>query len=144
MSRAPFRGRGSKGFSLIELLVVVAVIALLTGLALPGYQATLQRARRSDARVALLRGAQWLERVASIHGQYPEAAAYPASLSLSTAGHYRIRYAPSADLAAYTLTAQRQGVQASDPCGDFVLDQAGQRSVLSPVAGSGPAECWQR
>src|SRR5450830_278275 len=79
MSRCPCLGRRSKGFSLIELLVVVAVIALLTGLALPGYQAYLQRARRTDAREALLRGAQWLERVASIHGQYPEAAAYPAA-----------------------------------------------------------------
>jgi len=144
MSRCPCRGRRSKGFSLIELLVVVAVIALLTGLALPGYQAYLQRARRTDAREALLRGAQWLERVASIHGQYPETAAYPAALALSGAGHYRIQYLPSADLAAYTLTAQRQGVQASDPCGDLVLDQAGQRSVLNPAAGSPPAECWQR
>ena len=55
MSRCPCLGRRSKGFSLIELLVVVAVIALLTGLALPGYQAYLQRARRTDAREALLR-----------------------------------------------------------------------------------------
>lgn len=144
MSRCPCQGRRSTGFSLIELLVVVAVIALLTGLALPGYQATLQRARRSDAREALLRSAQWLERVASVHGQYPAAAAYPAHLSLSSAGHYRIRYMPSADLAAYTLTAQRQGSQASDPCGDFVLDQAGQRSVLNPATGSAAADCWQR
>lgn len=144
MSLCSCRGRRSTGFSLRELLVVLAVIALLMGLALPGYQAHLQRARRSDAREALLRGAQWLERVASIQGLYPEAAAYPAHLSLSGAGHYRIRYVPSPDLAAYTLTAQRQGAQASDPCGDFVLDQAGQRSVLNPAAGSRPADCWQR
>lgn len=144
MSQRVSRSRRHWGFSLTELLIVLAVLALLASLAWPGYQAALQRARRSDAREALLRGAQWLERVASIHGQYPEVAVYPAHLSLSGAGHYRIRYVPSADLAAYTLTAQRQGVQASDRCGDFVLDQAGQRSVLNPAAGSLPTECWQR
>ena len=139
-----FQGRRLKGFSLIEILVVLALMAVLTGLALPGYQAYLQRARRSDAREALMRGAQWLERVASIHGQYPEAAAFPATLSLSGAGHYRIRYAPSADLAAYTLTALRLGVQAQDRCGDFVFDQAGQRSLLNPALGSAQTDCWQR
>lgn len=144
MAQFVCRGRRSQGFSLIELLIVLAVIALLVSLAWPGYQATLQRARRSDAREALLRGAQWLERVASIHGQYPEAAAYPATLALSAAGHYHIRYAPSADLGAYTLTALRRGAQAQDRCGDFVLDQAGQRSLVGPAAGNGVADCWQR
>lgn len=133
-----------RGFTLLELLVVVALVALLTGLALPSYQSSMQRARRSDAREALLHGAQWLERVASLHGQYPEAEAYPARLSQSAAGHYRLRYAPGPDLASYSLTAFRQGAQLSDPCGDFVLDQAGQRLLLNPDAGSKPADCWRR
>jgi len=138
------RIRRCRGFSLTELLIVLAVIALLASLAWPGYQAALQRARRSDAREALLRGAQWLERVASIQGQYPEAAAYPLTLTLSASGHYGIRYAPSADLSTYTLTAMRLGAQAQDRCGDFLLDQAGQRSLLHSSAGISPADCWQR
>lgn len=142
-SRVGVKGRG---FTLIELMITVAVVAVLAGIALPGYQTYMQRARRNDAREALQRAAQWLERVASIQGLYPAASGYPGALTLSSAGHYSIRYAPAADQAAYTLTATRRspGAQANDPCGDFVVDQAGQRSLLNQATGRSVTDCWQR
>lgn len=136
-------GRGA-GFTLIELMASVAVVAILAAVALPSYQSTMQRARRSDAREALLRSAQWLERVASIQGLYPEVNSYPSTLSQSPAGHYSITYRPTQDQAAYTLTAIRRGAQANDGCGDFVLDQAGQRTLSGQTAGRTVADCWQR
>ena len=52
----------AKGFTLIELMIVVAVIAILASIAYPSYQDSVRKTRRADAKEVLLEGAQWMER----------------------------------------------------------------------------------
>ena len=62
------------GFSLIELLIVIAIIGILAGIAYPNYQEYVARARRADAKTVLLENAQFLERFYTQNGTYVGAA----------------------------------------------------------------------
>lgn len=131
---------GSRGFTLIELMIALAVVAILSAIALPSYQSYVLRSGRSDGKSALLRAAQWLERGATATGTYPLTAAFPASLTTSEAGRYTISLA-SADGINYTLTATKTGAQVNDTCGNLTLTQAGAQGV---VGGSETAAtCWR-
>lgn len=65
MNTVPPGRAASNGFSLIELLKAVTILAILAAIALPNYQHYIQRSHRSQARAALLHTAQWMERVAT-------------------------------------------------------------------------------
>jgi len=133
-----------RGFTLIELMIVVAVVGILTAIALPSYQTYIERSRRADGKAALMRAAQWAERAATATGAYPAAAAFPASLGESEARYYDITKAPVDSDATYTLTATRKGAQSSDPCGNFTLNQAGVKGLISASMGYDVARCWDR
>lgn len=136
------------GLTLIELLTVVALVGLLVRIALPGFEAQLQRARRSDALVTMLQlqGAQ--ERWRSNGMRYGSLADIGAP-SVSAAGHYTLRVL-SADEDGYEVLATASGAQARDAgCRHMALRMVG----ANPVYASGPdatvanppstnAKCW--
>jgi len=133
-------GRKQKGFTLIELMIVVAVVAILSAIAIPSYDAYIRRTHRANAKSALMQAAQWMERAATAQGRYPLAANVPGGLLNVEGNRYALTVA-SANGTTYTLRATAQGPQAVDECGNFTLTQAGTRAVT----GSLPVdECWGR
>jgi len=70
-SRHPFNRRLAQGFTLIELMIVVAVVGILSAIAYPSYTEYVRRGHRADARAGLLQVQQWLERAATATGTYP-------------------------------------------------------------------------
>lgn len=138
--------RDARGFTLIELMIAVAVIAILAAIALPSYREYVLRANRAEARNGLLQAAHWMERVATATGRYlntSELTNFPAHLKTVPAGTYDITVAGDTEGRSYTLSATPKGRQAGDRCGTFTLAHNGTRGL-----GSGDAalveECWGR
>lgn len=139
----PFNGRSSaaRGFSLIELMIVLAIVAILAAVALPAYQSQVQKTRRADAIQALEYAAARQEQ------HYFENSGYSSDIaeiggSRSPEGFYTISVNTAGDRQSYTLTATRTGVQQDDSlCGDYSLTQAGQRTVTGTA---GESVCWSR
>ncbi len=138
--------RPNRGFTLIELMITVAVVALLAAVALPSYNEYVMRSHRANARAALLQAAQWMERTATAQGTYPLTAAIPPGVLFVEGGRYNI-VAVSTNGIGYTLTATPAPAQSNDRCASFRIDQAGTRAQVPtaevPVP-LGPMECWNR
>ena len=136
------RKEAHHGFTLIEVMIVVAIVAILSAIALPTYTDYIARGHRAEARVALLQAAQWLERSATATGTYPLTAAFPASLKKVPNDRYDI--SAVSDGSTFTLTATPKGVQSSDKCGNYTLSHTGERTANGKKAtdtGYNP-DCW--
>lgn len=143
-----------RGFSLIEVMTVVAVIGILTALALPSFQEYVRRGHRAEARAGLMQAAQWMERVATANGVYPattpkdgaDVTPLPMSLTTVPGKRYAVSLKTSTE-SAYTLIATPMGAQSEDKCGAFTLDQSSVRGItFAAASGSADliADCWNR
>lgn len=128
------------GFSLLELLITCAIIAILTGIGYPLYTHHLIKARRLEAKTALLQLAQQLEHYAVVHGSYQGVTLNQLGITaVSIQGFYQLHIDSLAadyySISASPLGAQRQDVN----CGRLTFDSVGRRGF----DGSGSvAKCW--
>lgn len=132
------------GLTLIELMMVLAIIGILSAVALPSYSEYVRRGHRTEARTGLFQAAQWLERAATANGVYP--LELPAALTWQELPdkRYTIGFADGNSPARYTLVATRkQGAQQRDRCGNYTLTQDGRQGNLQLAQGSSTAECWR-
>lgn len=120
--------RAQRGFTLIELMIAVAVIAILASIAVPSYRGYVERATRTDAHAGLMEAAGQLERCYTVNNSYANCNV----ITSSPDGNYGITLASTAS--TYTLTATLNSGRGPDGCtGALTLNHQGVRS---------PAGCW--
>ncbi|MCP3688387.1 MAG: prepilin-type N-terminal cleavage/methylation domain-containing protein [Gammaproteobacteria bacterium] len=126
----------STGFTLIELMIVVAIVAILSAVAWNSYTGSVISARRTDGRSALLNNVTRLEKCKATYGVYNNAACIISPDSAD--GYYTV--AIVSDATSFTLTATPTGVQkgGDTDCETITLTNTG----LEGGTGADPDECW--
>lgn len=130
------------GFTLVELLVAVAVVGILVSLAMASYEFAMVKARRAAAQGCLVEAAQALERHYTLQFTYVGAAAPTCSADVT--GHYAVGFdAGEPTQSTFRLRAVPQGAQAASDttCGTLSLDHTGVRLAGAGDAGTVEA-CW--
>lgn len=130
----------ARGFTLIEVMIVLAIVAILAAIGYPSYSQFVAKGNRADARATLLEAAQYMERQYSAQSAYQNA--LPARLTVSPsgsgAGQNRYSVSVTASTTAYTLTAAPVG---TDVCGTLTLTNTGLKTRAG--AGLTDAGCWR-
>ncbi len=135
------------GFSLIELLIVIAIVGIIAAIAYPNYSASVAKSRRTDAQAGLMGLASAMERFYTINNTYkgagdggdtdkpPVASLYPAQTPLDgNAKFYNLTL--SATTITYVLKATPIHGQVGDHCGNLTLTHTG-------VKGAAESDCWR-
>ena len=128
------------GFSLIELMIVVAILAIIVAVALPSYQNQIKKTRRATAKADLVELASFMQRFYSENYKFDQdkggtavSLPYNQSPKDGTSKSYTIALAKTA--VSYTLTATPSGAQVGDTCGNLTITHTG-------VKGAGGTNCW--
>jgi len=131
--------KASHGFTLVEVLIVVAILGILAAIVIPSYSAQVLKTRRSDAKISLMQAAQDLERCFSDTSSYAGCTDYTGGIA-SAEGFYTITGAQAPS--TYQLTATPVGSQADDNrCATFTLNQTNTKGATNSdnVA---VTDCW--
>ena len=133
----------SRGVTLVELMIAIAVVAILAAVGYPSYMEHVKSTRRGEAKAALLELAQFMERKFSADGCYKCGSDTTITLPITQAprdggsAYYNLSLAtsPAASATTFTLQAVPTGVMSGDTCGTYTLDQTGTHSPTSSA-------CW--
>lgn len=122
-----------KGFTLIELMVTVAVIGILAAIAYPSYTEYSKKARRAEAAGALLNATQLVERFYSKNGTYNNAI----SSTGITDGDHKVTFSADANEGGYILTVTSGGILTGDTCAVMTINAIGVKTPDND-------KCWRR
>ncbi|MGY1424268.1 type IV pilin protein [Lysobacter sp. A289] len=138
------------GFSLIELMITIVIIAVLAAIAYPSYQNHVIKTRRAAAAACTMEAAQFMERFYTTNMRYNtdrdgNAVALPASQCANElAIHYGIQLAGGTTATAFSIeavpVAGSQQAAKDTKCGTLAINQTGAKSVSN--AATDPNECW--
>lgn len=131
--------RFNRGFTLIEIMIVIAIIGIIITIAAPSYTEYLKKGRRAEVVSLLSEQAQILERF------YTKNNVYTGITGLSTGNDFYTITPTIADQ-TFLLTATRKAgtTMATDRCGDFTLTNTGVRSMNNATTGLTTKDCWGR
>lgn len=134
----------NQGFTLIELMITIAIIGIISAIALPSYSSYMKKSRRADAKVGLSKIADKQERYYLQRNTY---ATSTADLGLadpvvSDEGYYNITVDAGAGVAGFNLTATAIGIQADDKdCATLKLSSTGNKTATAGTGGDA-SKCW--
>jgi type IV pilus assembly protein PilE len=131
--------RSNRGFTLIEIMIVIAIIGIVMTIAAPSFTEYLKKGRRSEIAGVLSEQAQILERF------YTKSNVYTGATGLSAGNDY-YTITPTITDQTFLLTAVRKtgSSMATDKCGDFTLTNTGVRNMVNATAGLTAKDCWGR
>ena len=127
------------GFTLIELMIVVAIVAILAAIAYPSFAEQVRKSRRAQAKADLLELAQLAERYRTVHNTYDGYDLAFAQSPRDGTARYTLQAAGDWDASTFALEAVPLDNQAQDPCGTLGVDQANRKT---PTAADVQPSCW--
>lgn len=140
LSRGGARARVA-GFTLIELMVVVAVVAILAAVAYPNYTDHVRKSKRAQAKADLVEYAQNAERYFTVNNTYA-GMTFPGNATTLNSpregGTAAYALTMQRTQSTFTLTATPLGNQLKDKCGTLTLDQAGRKTPAEATVSG----CW--
>lgn len=126
------------GFTLIELMIVVAVVAILAAIAYPSYQEQVRKSYRAKAKADLVEYAGLAERYYTTNNTYA-GFTLPSTVSPREPGAAaRYNLTPNGAFGGattFTITATATGAQSGDKCGALTINQAGVKTAAQ-------SDCW--
>ena len=131
-----------KGFTLIELMIAVAVVSILAAIAYPSYQDHLRKSRRAEAQSVLMNiGTRQQQRLLDTRNYAATAASLAITVPPQVTSFYTIDIAaPASTPPSFTATATPQGGQTADKCGTLGIDHTGAKTAVKN--GSAQTGCW--
>lgn len=132
----------NSGFTLVELMIAVVIIAVLASIAYPTYTRHIVKTRRAAAAACMLEQAQFMERYYTTNMKYAGATP-PANCDSQLGAFYTVGLSAAAADTTYTLTAAPKGAQANKDteCGTLSIDQKGAKSASGSWS-STPERCF--